>query len=67
MIPIFRWDGKYWGFIAGNNLFNANGEYRGWVENNGSVWSHEGRYFGEIDKKKGQGYTLDTSKPFLST
>jgi len=49
MTPVFRWDGQYWGFIAGNNLFNAKGEYRGWVENDGSVWSHEGRYVGEIE------------------
>jgi len=48
MTPIFRWDGRYWGFTANGNLFNRHGEYRGWIESDGSVWRDDGTYLGEM-------------------
>lgn len=46
--PIYRWNGQYFGFINNSNFFDANSNYLGWVENDGSVWNKNGEYLGEI-------------------
>ena len=46
--PIFRWSGEYFGFIYKGNFFDAEGEYLGWVEDDGSVWNRDGTYLGEL-------------------
>ena len=48
MNPVFRWNGEYYGFISNGNLFNASGEYRGWIEDDGNVWREDGTYLGEL-------------------
>jgi len=48
MKPIFRWNGQYWGFESNGHLFNSRGEYRGWIENDGNAWRHDGSYLGEL-------------------
>lgn len=47
-MPIFRWSGEYFGFISNNYLFDANGNYIGWIEEDGSVWNEDGSYLGEL-------------------
>ncbi len=46
--PIFRWSGEYFGFIYRGNLFDAEGNYLGWIEDDGSVWNRDGTYLGEL-------------------
>lgn len=47
-IPIYKWKGDYWGFIYNNRLFDKSSNYKGWIDNEGKVWSSEGKYVGEI-------------------
>lgn len=47
-IPVYRWNGRYWGFIYKDNLFDKAGRYYGWVDDNKKVWRKDGHYFGEI-------------------
>ena len=49
-IPIYKWSGKYWGFIYNNYLFDANSNYKGWIGNNMRVWDNNGNYLGELIK-----------------
>jgi len=46
--PIFRWSGVYFGFISSKRLFNRNGNYIGWIENDNRVWKKDGSFLGEI-------------------
>lgn len=46
--PIFKWSGEYIGFIHNGRFFDNNSNYLGWIENDGSVWNSDGRYFGEL-------------------
>ena len=48
MQPIFRWNGQHFGFIADECLFDSKSQYRGWVENNGTVWRSDGKFLGEL-------------------
>jgi hypothetical protein len=48
MQPIFRWNGQYFGFIANEHLFDSTSNYRGWVENNGTVWRSDGKFLGDL-------------------
>jgi hypothetical protein len=45
--PIYRWNGRYFGFILKGYLFDARSSYVGWVEGN-NVWTRDGRYLGEL-------------------
>lgn len=45
MVPIFRWDGEYFGFVRDGYLFDRSARYVGWVEE-GTVWLKDGRYLG---------------------
>jgi hypothetical protein len=47
MTPIFKWNGQYFGFIHGENVFSGDGVYLGWIED-GQVWSSDGEYLGEV-------------------
>lgn len=44
---IFKWSGRYFGFIRDQNLFDANGTYLGWIEGS-QVWARDGVYLGEV-------------------
>ena len=46
--PIYRWSGEYFGFIYNGYLFDADSNYLGWVEDNGSAWNQDGTYLGEL-------------------
>lgn len=46
--PIYRWNGRYFGFIHSDRLFDANSKYLGWIDDNGKVWRHGGEYLGEL-------------------
>lgn len=48
MTRIYRWRGRYFGFILNGRLFDANSKYMGWVEDDGWVWRHDGRFVGEL-------------------
>ncbi len=45
--PLFRWDGSYWGFLAGDDIYDRYGRYVGWVEGT-DVYHRNGRFMGEL-------------------
>ena len=45
---MYHWDGRYFGFIDHQDLFDAHGTCRGWVDKQGSVWRTNGEYLGEV-------------------
>jgi hypothetical protein len=54
-IPLFRWDGHYWGFLAEDILYDRHGRQVGWVEvapEAGGirldVYDRTGRFLGEL-------------------
>jgi hypothetical protein len=49
--PLFRLDGRYYGFVADGYIFDAAGSYRGWVSR-GQVWRADGRYVGELRDRR---------------
>ena len=51
-ISIFRWSGEYFGFLYNGRFFDANSNYLGWVEDDGSVWNQDGSYLGELTDNK---------------
>ena len=46
--PIYRWNGKYFGFMSNGYLLDANGTYRGWIDGNGTVWQANGKFLGDL-------------------
>lgn len=44
---IYKWNGDYFGFVSGDNLFDKHSNYVGWIENN-QVWLASGEFLGEI-------------------
>ncbi len=46
MTAIYRWNGEYFGFIASDRLYAADGTYLGWIEG-GQVRLNSGRFLGE--------------------
>ncbi len=46
--PIYRWNGKYYGFMSNGYLLDANGTYRGWIDGNGTVWQANGKFLGDL-------------------
>lgn len=46
--PIFRWDGKYAGFVFEGHLYDRWGNYWGWVDEEGNVWRSQGALLGEL-------------------
>jgi hypothetical protein len=48
VIPIYRWNGEYFGYIFRKYLFDAESNYVGWVEQDGCVWRANGAFLGEI-------------------
>jgi hypothetical protein len=60
---IYRWNGQYFGFVSGGNLFDANSNWIGWIEGK-QVWRGNGTFLGEIYE---QNYVLRKTKtaPFV--
>ncbi|HSX42629.1 MAG TPA: hypothetical protein VLF59_00905 [Candidatus Saccharimonadales bacterium] len=50
-------DGRYLGFISGNNLFSRDGLYLGWLEGD-MVWGKNGEYRGTLTEMGGNNYIL---------
>jgi hypothetical protein len=46
-IPIYRWNGQYFGFISNGSFFDARGTYLGWVDPDNRVWRADGTFLGE--------------------
>ncbi|NAX23375.1 MULTISPECIES: 4-fold beta flower protein [Gammaproteobacteria] len=44
----FKWNGQHLGFERNGRLFDPQSQYLGWIEEDGSVWSAEGVYVGEV-------------------
>ncbi len=44
---IYKWNGNYFGFVSGENLFDKQSNWIGWLENN-QVWLANGYFLGEI-------------------
>ncbi|MGH7321690.1 MAG: 4-fold beta flower protein [Candidatus Rokuibacteriota bacterium] len=47
MAPLFRWGGAYWGFIAGDGVFDRYGRHVAWLEGD-DVFDLSGRFMGEL-------------------
>jgi hypothetical protein len=52
--PVFRWEGQYWGFVAGEELYDRYGRHVGWLEGT-DVYARSGAFLGEL---RGAGYVL---------
>ncbi|MEY0131171.1 4-fold beta flower protein [Providencia rettgeri] len=49
MTPVYRCNGKYFGFIINSGyFFDAESQYIGWVDDNALVWRKDGSFLGEI-------------------
>jgi hypothetical protein len=48
MIPIFRWNGVYVGFLTGRWFFDAHGRYVGWCDGDLQVWRSDGVALGKV-------------------
>ncbi len=46
--PIYKWSGQYWGFIYNGKLFDANSNYKGWIDDRNQFWDSNGKYLGEL-------------------
>lgn len=46
--PIFRWNGKYYGYMSNGYLFDAEGTYQAWIDGNGTVWHATGKFLGDL-------------------
>jgi hypothetical protein len=44
---IYRWNGRYFGFIYRDRFFDARSAYLGWVDGN-EGWRKNGTYLGEL-------------------
>jgi len=44
---LFRWDGRYWGFVAGDDVYDRYGRHVGWLRGN-DVYDRSGRFLGEL-------------------
>jgi hypothetical protein len=44
---IYRWNGKYFGFIWQDRLFDKDGNYIAWIDGN-EVWKKDGTYLGDL-------------------
>jgi len=49
--PIFRWSGEYFGFLYNGRFFDADANYLGWIEDDGSIWNEDGSYLGELNEE----------------
>jgi len=56
--PIYRWNGRYFGFVSGDSLFDANGTYIGCIDG-ATVRKADGSYLGEL--KEGEYVLRSTS------
>lgn len=45
---VYRWNGRYFGFISNGRLFDASSNYLGWVDEQGRVWRASGSFLGEL-------------------
>ncbi|MBI3456288.1 MAG: hypothetical protein HY002_10925 [Candidatus Rokubacteria bacterium] len=45
--PLFRSDGTYWGFLAGDRVYDRYGRDVGWLEGT-DVYHRSGRFMGEL-------------------
>ena len=48
MDRIYRWNGRYFGFIRNDRFFAADSTYIGWMDDDGRVWESDGNFLGEI-------------------
>lgn len=44
---IYRWNGKYFGYIWQDRLFDKDGNYVAWVDGD-EVWKKDGTYLGDL-------------------
>jgi hypothetical protein len=45
---IFRLSGEPLGFIHANALYDFDDRFMAWIDRDGTVWSFEGRYLGDL-------------------
>jgi 4-fold beta flower protein len=48
MQAIYYWDGRYFGFIDSCYFFDAESNYRGWIDSDGTVWRSDGQFLGDL-------------------
>jgi len=44
---IYRWNGKYFGYVWQNRLFDKDGNYIAWIDGD-EVWKKDGTYLGDL-------------------
>lgn len=44
---LFRWDGRYWGFVADGALYDRHGRHVGWLDGT-DAYHRDGRFMGEL-------------------
>ena len=47
-IPLFHWNGAYFGFISRGYIFGSSGHCLGWLDDELQVWHGNGRFSGEL-------------------
>jgi len=47
MIYLYKWNGEYFGFISGDNVFDKKSKWIGWIQEN-QVWGTAGEFVGDI-------------------
>jgi hypothetical protein len=45
--PLFRWAGQYWGFLAGDGVYDRHGRHVGRIQGN-DVYDRDGKFMGEL-------------------
>jgi hypothetical protein len=45
--PLFRWDGRYWGFVANGGVYDRYGRHVGWLDGP-DAYHLTGRFMGEL-------------------
>lgn len=46
--PLYKWNGKYYGFIYNDKIFDKDAKYKGWIDENSQAWNKDGEHIGEL-------------------
>lgn len=47
-MPLYRWNGDFYGFVYREGFFSTEGAYLGWVDEDDLVWHADGTFWGEV-------------------
>jgi|SRR3989344_3730558 len=55
---IYKSSGHYIGFTVQDNIFRWDGKYLGWIDNQNFIWDKEGNFKGRLVEQNGIHYAL---------